>query len=132
MYKVKRQLPGIYYAEISDFSFGKLVQLRQDLRNVSDYYDEFKDVVIWKMKFKIAFNDSSDKITAKQFIRQNPVDYGHTIIITNNPVMASIMQMFHAIFPKLLGDVSFARDLEDAVEKALLIQEKKKRGSAGV
>ena len=131
MYKVNRQLPGIYYAEMLSFSFKSLIQLRQDLRMVSDLHDEFKDVVIWKINFRISFKKPSEKIETKEFIRQNPTDYGHTIIITKNAIEASIMQLFHAMFPKLLGDVSFAPDLESAVKQALLIQEKKKQVSAG-
>lgn len=131
MYKVSRQLPGIYYAEILLFSFKSLIQLRQDLSMVSDFHDEYKDVVIWKINFRISFQKPSEKTETKDFIRQNPKDYGHTIIITKNPIEASIMQLFHAIFPKLLGSVSFATDLESAVTQALLIQEKKKQVSVG-
>lgn len=131
MYKVNRQLPGIYYAEMLSFSFKSLIQLRQDLSMVSAFHDEYKDVVIWKINFKLSFKKPSDKIATKDFIHQNPTDYGHTIIITKNPIEASIMQLFHAIFPKLLGDVSFAPDLESAVQKALLIQNKKKQVSVG-
>ncbi len=126
MYKINRQRPGIYYAEIMDFSFKQLVKLRQDLVFLSDYYEECKDVVIWKFSFKISFNNSVAMIPSiKEFLQENPLDYDHTVIIVNNVVLASIIKWFHDFFPKILGDVSFAANLEAAVQEALRVQNKK-------
>ena len=126
MYKVNRQRPGIYYAEIMEFSFEQLVKLRQDLVVLSNYYDECKDIVIWKFSYKLSFSESIATIPSiKDFLQENPLDYDHTVIIVNNPALAPIIKWFHDFFPKILGDVSFAADLEEAVQEALQVQNKK-------